>query len=131
PAYHLYNTSLIIHQGLDAKQKIDLAQIKASILEEVYKDESTRDTIVKGPSKDEWLPPDIGAELKSLYPEMLSYTLQSAVAHRLDSTRTDSILLFTAVLQKPILTKDQYKLKRWLNERLKSDSLVVSLTTGK
>ncbi|RYG30098.1 MAG: TIGR00341 family protein, partial [Chitinophagaceae bacterium] len=37
PVYGMRNTALIIHQGLNARQEIDFAQIKASILQDVIK----------------------------------------------------------------------------------------------
>ena len=40
--YSLDSTKLIVHQGLDAKQEIDIAQIKASILEDVFSSEQKK-----------------------------------------------------------------------------------------
>jgi hypothetical protein len=51
PLYSLEGTKLIIHQGLNAKQEVDLAQIKASILEEVFTEAKAEDTLLTGRKK--------------------------------------------------------------------------------
>ena len=42
--YHLKDVNLSIIQGLDARKQIDLAQIKTSILEDVYSHQAKKDT---------------------------------------------------------------------------------------
>jgi len=115
------STRLVIHQGLNARHEIDIAQIKASILQDVFKDNN--DTVsTAGPSREVEIP-DLRAELKSLYPDMQRYTLTQSFSYRLDSVRIDTFTLFTVKFAKPILRKERQKLQAWMKERIKADSL--------
>lgn len=122
PLYGLDSTKLIIRQGLNAKQEIDLAQIKASILEDVFKEEKA-DSLPQPIDKLQTPIPDISKEIKALYPNIDQYTLNNAVLFNLDSTRRDTITLFTAKTKRPLSTADKQKLVNWIKQRLKSDSV--------
>nr|WP_232325378.1 TIGR00341 family protein [Pedobacter panaciterrae] len=122
-AYKLKNTTLNIRQGLNAKQEIDFSQIKASILEDVFKKDST--TKISNPQVsllDRQLP-EIRSELKVLYPEMIDYTAANVVVDRLDKHEKDTLTMVVAGFSKPIKPADRVKLGQWLKSRLKVDSL--------
>jgi hypothetical protein len=121
PGYGLKNTRLIIHQGLNAKQEIDIAQIKASILEDVFKDEKQQDSTVAPGSKAEPALPDIRDELKSLYPTVSTYSLSQSFIHSLDSAKTDTIILFTVKFKRPIPKTERLKLQNWIRSRVRSE----------
>ncbi|RYG01413.1 MAG: TIGR00341 family protein, partial [Chitinophagaceae bacterium] len=92
-AYDLKGTKLVIRQGLDAEQKIDIAQIKASIAEDVFKNQALfADTFAKTIIKNKL--PDLSGEVKSLQPSMKSYALAQAVVNSLDSSRKDTVMFF-------------------------------------
>lgn len=119
--YGLDSTRLVIRQGLDAKQEIDLAQIKASILEDVFKQE--KDSLPQPVNKLEKPIPDISKELKALYPNISQYTLMNAVFVSLDSTRGDTITLFTAKTKRLLLRTEREKLTSWIKQRIGADSV--------
>lgn len=121
--YSLDSTKLIVHQGLDANNDIDLAQIKASILEDVFSAENTRDTVTIAPQKIDLPIPDLRKELTSLYPDMRWYTLSQGVVYNLDSTRRDTITVFTTNFSKRVATTERIKLVNWLKQRIHSDSV--------
>ncbi len=121
--YSLASTRLIVHQGLDAKQEIDLAQIKASILEDVFKTEKQRDTLVRQPQKIELVIPDLQLELKSLYPDMENYSLAQSIFYNLSSLKPDTLTLFTARFKKRISRNDRLRLQEWIKQRVKTDSV--------
>lgn len=125
PFYDLENTRLIIRQGLNAKQEIDMAQIKASILENVFKEEKLKDSIIKPLTKIELPIPNLRGELKSLYPDMQDYTLTQTVFYNLDSTRRDTISLFVSRFRNNISSTEKIKLQNWVKQRIKSDSVRV------
>jgi len=128
PLYRLdSNTKLIVHQGLNAKQEIDMAQIKASILEDVFKEERPSDTTISIPTKMDLPIPDLRLELKSLYPGMEHYSLTQSVFHRLDSTHLDTVSLLTVRFTKPLPADDRLKLQNWVKQRIKSDSVKLVL----
>ncbi len=124
PHYQLDSVRLVVHQGLDARQRIDLSEIKASVLEEVFANGRPTDTTSAPDSRDETVP-DLRAELRVLYPQLLRYSLNSSVFHRTDVQRNDTLLLFVGKFSTPPARSDRQKLGNWLKERLKADSLHV------
>lgn len=122
--YGLKKTKLDIRQGLNAKQEIDFSQIKASILEDVFKKDSShyRATQQQSPALERTLP-DIGSEMKALYPDLQYYTLSNVVIYRVDTTSRDTVTLVLAHFTKPIRNTDKKKLQDWLRTRLKADSI--------
>ncbi len=123
--YKLGNTDLIVHQGLNAKQEVDIAQIRASILEEVYQKENQDDTATYSGHDHEAEYPDIHQELKVLYPEMLNYSLTRAVNTNLFTGKKDTVSLFTAKFKKTPAKEDLAKLGNWLRERIKTDTIRI------
>jgi uncharacterized hydrophobic protein (TIGR00271 family) len=122
--YGLDGTTLTVHQGLDAKQEIDLAQIRASILENIFETQKLRDTSHTPVSKLELPIPDLHAEIKSLFPNIASYSLSQTVFYSLDTlTRLDTISLLTVHSIHPISSSDSGRLKDWVAQRIKTDSL--------
>ncbi|MEO6670080.1 MAG: TIGR00341 family protein [Ferruginibacter sp.] len=121
--YGLKNTRLVVHQGLNAKQEIDIAQIKASILEDVFKDEKQKDTIVPPSEKLKADQPDIRPELKSLYPTLLSYSLSQSPIYYADTTKVDTVTMLIVKFKKPLPKADYLKLQNWVKYRIKSDSI--------
>ena len=91
-SYKLANTDLIVHQGLDAKQEIDLAQIRASILEDVFQKEKLDDTTLSAPASAGMVYPDIRKELSILYPDMLHYSLTKTVNTNIISGKKDTVI---------------------------------------
>lgn len=117
------NTALIVRQGLNAKQEIDIATIKASILEDVFKSQNETDTLFVVPQKIDLAIPDLKSELQNLYPELTSYSLSQAVVRDMNSPRLDTISVFVGEFRRPISRNDRLRLQNWLKERIKSDSV--------
>jgi hypothetical protein len=67
--------------------------------------------------------PDLRKELTSLYPDMRWYTLSQGVVCNLDSTRRDTISVFTTNFSKRVATTERIKLVNWLKQRIRSDSV--------
>jgi len=121
--YSLDSTKLVVHQGLDANKEFDLAQIKASILSEMFTEKSGEDSVVTAPQKINLPIPDLRKELTSLYPDMRWYTLSQGVVYNLDSTRRDTISVFTTSFSKRFVTTERIKLANWLKQRIRTDSV--------
>lgn len=125
PNYNLSRTNLVIFQGLDAKQKIDLSAIKASVLEELYAGKFIGDTTMsKGVDTEKTLP-DLREELKALFPNLVDYSLGHSVNRYTDTSATDTIVLFTAKFKSRIPSSEKMKLKRWLIQRTKLDTIKI------
>lgn len=125
PAYKLEKTKLNIRQGLNAKNELDFSQIKASILEAVYKKDSTG----KGDAYQRInMPiPDLSKELKSLYPDLLNYSINNIEIKHLDTNRLDTVTLAFLNFNKQVSNTERTRLQRWLKSRLQSDSLKLVL----
>ncbi len=127
PLYNLNKTRLFITQGLNAKQQIDLSQIRANILEDVFsRQEQQRITVTKKAEADS-LANIVGlkSELKVLFPSVRNYSITKSVFLNVDSARSDTITLFAATASKTIYRGEHAKMQRWLKNRLQTDSLLV------
>lgn len=121
--YQLKGTKLVIRQGLNAKNEIDLSQIKASILEDVFKSNSAQVKPNTGSAALDLPLPDLRPELKILYPDLKAYSISNTIFNRTDSNRADTMTMFVASFVKPVPVADQNKLRLWLKNRVKADSL--------
>lgn len=129
PDYQLGQTTLNIRQGLNAKSEIDLSQIKASILETVYQNNSQEKRSSTYTKLDAPIP-EIRAELKSLYPQLREYSISHVELHRIDTNKLDTVTMFIARFTKPITGSEQQRMAIWLKSRLKVDSLKVIVQTN-
>lgn len=125
--YQLGGTKLLIRQGLNARRQIDLAQIKASILEDVFSKERPKDT-VKAKVVQPATPPAMRdtavlAELKILYPAVRSFGVSSMLIHTIDSLHTDTVKVALARFSKPLKRTEELRLQRWLQARYNAPSL--------
>ena len=121
-SYRLRNVSLNIRQGLNAKQQLDLSQIKASILEDAYSNLPKTDTI-----KVRQIPASIDSavlsEIKVLYPAIKSFGVTKVVIKSTDSPHVDTQRVALATFKKPLRKTDASKLQEWLQKRYKLPKL--------
>lgn len=126
PQYGLGNAKLIVRQGLEEQQKIDVSEIKASVLEEVYANQKARD-LARSKNKMELPMPDVKEEIIALYPGIQSYSLSQTIMYDIDSNRADTVTLFTGQFKKALPTADKNRLQDWLKQRVKADTVVLML----
>lgn len=125
--YKLEKAQLKIRQGLNAKNELDFTQIRASILEAVYKNDST--TKKSGNHSAINLPiPDLGNELKTLYPNLVSYSIHNTRFSRLDTTLADTLTLAVVKFDTNISATERTRLQQWLKTRINADSLKLIIT---
>jgi hypothetical protein len=125
--YKLDKARLTIRQGLNAKNELDLSQIKASILEAVYKNDSTakKASNLKGLM----LPiPDLTNELKTLYPDLVSFSIHNTSFNRLDTNAKDTMTLAVVSFGTKVSVSEQTRLQQWLKSRINADSLKLIVT---
>ncbi len=129
PEYGLGGTILTVHQGQEAREKIDLSEIKSSVLQDVYALEFARDSILQ---KQAWrveYPVEIGPEIKALYPTLDHYTLGTSVAIYPDTTLlTDTLPMFIGTFEKPLDKKEKERFYGWLLQRTQKDTIVMIYT---
>ena len=119
--YDLDSTRLVIRQGLDAKQEIDIAQIKASIVEDIFKQET--DSLPITSNKLERPIPDISKEMKVLYPDVKQYTITNTILFNQDSTKKDTLTLLTVKTKRPLTSSEKQRLTEWIMQRAETDSV--------
>lgn len=122
PLYGLDSVRLIVHQGLNAKHEIDIAQIKASVLEEVFKSD-LHDTEIGDNGAPDINGSDLKNEMKILFPQVETFSLSPAVFTHLDSARTDTLMLLTAKFSERMSSEKEESLRKWMKERIKADSV--------
>ena len=125
PEYKLERTELNIRQGLNAKNEIDLSQIKASILETVYQNNPAERKNASTYTKIDQSIPDLKQELRSLYPQLSEYSISHVEVHKVDTTKVDTITMLIANFSKPLSAAEQRRMNTWLKNRLQVDSLRV------
>jgi len=127
--YHLDNTKLIIHQGLSARQQLDFAQIKASILQGVM--DKQQEELSNAQKSAANTPvdtfPDISKELSVLYPGIKAFSLSKAYIRRVDTAGIDTVTLFYGKWKKAIKKNDTLKLRSWLQSRMISTRLELAV----
>ncbi len=125
--YGISDSQLQIRQGLNAKQKIDFSQIKASILEDVFKKqaaEKSKDTMQATVAVNTEYP-DLKNEIRALYPNITSYGISDLLINSIDSSHIDTGILFVANFSTSIRKSEQRKLVTWLRVRLGNPKKVI------
>lgn len=125
--YHLHNTKLTVHQGLSARQQLDFAQMKASILQGVMDKQQERlpdsshgtaytlnDTF-----------PDLSKEFRALYPGIRAYSLSKVYMKKTDSLDTDTIVLLYSRWKARPRKADTLKLRSWLASRINTNAITI------
>lgn len=130
--YQLQGTKLNVLQGLNARKQIDLAQIKTSILQEVYADAAKGDT-AKHANKTTPVPPvpaktlspdsTVLKELKVLYPSIKSFGVSKIVIYNADKSPIDTVEMAVAAFKFKPKYKETLKLQRLLRLRYQSAKL--------
>ncbi len=128
--YQLGRTTLSIRQGLNAKNEIDLSQIKASILETVYQDRQENSKVKVSYTDIDRPIPELKEELKSLYPQLNEYSISHVEVHKTDTSRVDTLTMVVAGFSKSPSKTEQQRMEFWLKNRLQVDSLKVIVQTN-
>lgn len=124
--YGLDSNSLIVKQGMLARRNVDVAQIKAGILEEVLAASYDTEQI---PNKLDLPLPELATELHILQPDLLEYSFDQAVVVRLDSLTRDTIPIFIGVFRRYLSTTEKEKLDGWLRQRAGFDTVKLVIQT--
>lgn len=130
PAYHLEDAKLEVHQGLNARQKIDFAAVKASIVADVMRKQQELDTTganvgKKGAAQKAGALPEIKSELKALYPQLKEYGLSISVIRKMDTAAADTSVLFIGTFRPRLSGREVAKLRDFLQSRTKKKNVKV------
>ncbi|MGF7080708.1 TIGR00341 family protein [Mucilaginibacter sp. UYCu711] len=124
PYYKLTNVTLVVRQGLNARQQIDLSQIKASIIEDVFKGRA--DTIKKSTvNKPVVADSTVLAELKILYPSITSFGVNQTFVRHTAKQPIDTVSVALATFNNKLSDRETSKLAGWIKLRYQMPKLVV------
>lgn len=121
--YRLRNVQLNVRQGLDARQQLDLSQIKASILEDVFGKRSMADTVKIVAKRIINADSTVLKEIQVLYPGVQAFGVTKIAVRRPDTALVDTQRVALARFNKPLGKTDVTKLQRWLQQRYQSPGL--------
>lgn len=121
--YRLRNVQLTVRQGLDARQQLDLSQIKASILEDVFKNRNASDTVLVTGRRIDNADSLVLREMQVLYPTVRAFGVSQMALRRPDSLRADTQRVALVAFSKPISRAETQRLQQWLQRRYQSPSL--------
>jgi uncharacterized hydrophobic protein (TIGR00271 family) len=121
--YDLQGVHLIVRQGLSARHQIDLSQIKASILEDVFNKIPKRDTLRAKPLKIISKDSAVFAELKVLYPAIRTFGISQMEIRNAKTMHADTQKVVMLTLNGHLSRYDRIKLQNWLKIRCQSLSL--------
>nr|WP_294858572.1 TIGR00341 family protein [uncultured Fluviicola sp.] len=124
-AYDLGNTELLVRQGLNSKQEIDLEQIRSSILNDVFRRDSLKIQSVNRTGMLNVIP-DLTGELEALLPGFRSYSADRIIEKYPDK-KPDTLTLVVVNTGKPLKIAQRQQLYTWLMARTKSDTIKLVL----
>jgi hypothetical protein len=134
--YNLMDTELVVFQGYEANidQSVLQNTIRSGVVEELYKQNQEvlldKDNTIRlleaelarlhRPSA---FSKEIAAELKTLYPTIIEFSMDAVLLTQMDSLKSDSVFLtYVKFSRKP--TRDQLKkMEDWLKIRVQSDRI--------
>ncbi len=128
--YSLEGAKLEVHQGLNARQKIDFAAVKASIVADVMRKQQELDTTganagKRGGALKAAALPEIKSELKALYPQLKEYGLTISIIRKMDTVAADTAVLFIGRFRPHISSREVAKLRDFLQSRTKRKNVKV------
>jgi uncharacterized hydrophobic protein (TIGR00271 family) len=123
PAYKLEGVKLQIHQGLDARQQIDLSQIKASILADVFNEIPKPDTLKLKSTQAIAKDTAVLSELRVFYPAIVSFGTSQIILHQSGKLPPDTTKVALVHFKYNINKADKDKLQQWLRVRYKAPSI--------
>lgn len=125
--YHLHNTKLTVHQGLSARQQLDFAQMKASILQGVMDKQQERlpDSTHGTTYAINDTFPDLSKEFRALYPGIRAYSLSKVYLKKTDSLSADTTVLFYSRWKTRPRRTDTLKLRSWLASRINANAITI------
>lgn len=123
--YNLDSNWLVVRQGLNTKKEIDFSQVKASIMEDVFRQRLNSDSSTKAVVAEKSELPELKNELTSLYPSLTTFSLSRAHFIRADPTVQDTVILFVGTFTKNPNQIEKDRLHAWLKSRTKADSVTT------
>lgn len=132
--YKLENTKLIVLQGMNNNDAMDLSSIRAMVMEDFYKNSEQRlqeqqvkittlqKSLERYKSYDE-MSRKIIPELKVLYPSVTALSISHTIETTVDSMKTDTIALAVLKFTRYPKNDEKEKISAWLQARVGAKKL--------
>ena len=132
--YKLENTKLIVLQGMNNNDAMDLSSIRAMVMEDFYKNSEQRlqeqqvkittlqKSLERYKSYDE-MSRKIIPELKVLYPSVTALSISHTIETTVDSMKTDPIALAVLKFTRHPKNDEKEKISAWLQARVGAKKL--------
>lgn len=135
--YKLAGTSLVVLQGF-SQNNLDVGAVKSQIMEDFYKNSELRltqqqrtiDSLQRKLSLFDGytnVDKNVAAEMKVLYPNVVSFAFAKSIEVNVDSARLDTLTIALLNFKKVPPMGEQTKIKEWIKARLsaKKVNLIV------
>ncbi len=138
PDYSLFRTKLIIKQGFENAEIIDISQIKTGIIEEIYrknelaladKDEKIRllENEILALKSVQYPIKEISEEINAINPKIQSFSANQIIYYDTKKTKMDTTITVNLKTISKLNTYEYKIVQNWLYKRLKNDSLKIIL----
>lgn len=135
PHYKLSHTKLSVYQGgNNAKNSIDIRNIKSMVMEDFYKNSEKQlniqrhqiDSLQKALAEFSGaglISASMGQEMKVLFPEVKTISFSKGLRLNVNSVRMDTLIFAVVDYGKPLSTSEKKKMEQWLRARLNNNHL--------
>lgn len=138
PKYNLKDTRLVVIQGLGDSNAPDLSTIKASLMEDFYKESRMKiqsneeqikllESTVQRYKEYSQMSSTIAPELTVLYPSVEKFSIFEATEVDTKTMKTDTVMLAVLRTDRDFTSEEKTKLQDWLKTRVKAKKLKIIL----
>ncbi|WP_018108136.1 TIGR00341 family protein [Bacteroides propionicifaciens] len=138
PKYNLKDTRLVVIQGLGDSNTPDLSTIKASLMEDFYKESRMKiqsneeqikllESTVQRYKEYSQMSSTIAPELTVLYPSVEKFSIFEATEVDTKTMKSDTVMLAVLRTDRDFTSEERIKLQDWLKTRVKAKKLKIIL----
>lgn len=134
PKYKLQNANLIVKQGINGGEKIDLSALRAGVIEELYR---KNEDVIKNKDKqikllenqvailsqNQFPIEDISGEAKAVFKNLNELSVNRSLVMNYKNNKVDTVIVSYAKFLKGISYNDRKKFTDWLKARTKSNKI--------
>ena len=132
--YKLENTKLIVLQGMNNNEAMDMSSIRAMVMEDFYKNSEQRlqqqavkisqlETTLEQYRTYDAMSRTLVPELKVLYPSITTFSIAHSLEVRVDSMKTDTVTLAVLKFARHPSVAEKEKISEWLKARVGTKKL--------
>lgn len=136
--YKLHDTKLVVFQGMNQNETMDISNIRTLVMEDFYKNTESRllaqreeldslHSVLAAFSGSGQVDARMGQEMKVLFPEVRTISLSKSLQLNVDSARTDTLTFAIVGCGKKPSHTEKNKMEQWLKARIGTEKLQLIL----